>query len=106
MKCKILASSTQHLAVQVTTRTNVSEKTNGNSYQEGHLVFSVSKTLSQAEQRYLNTKREALAIVVVVKCFKQFFFPDIQLPKTVSASITRWDVSSMAYINDQTKFTS
>ena len=34
----------------------------------------ISKTLSQAEQRYCNIEREALAMVFVVKRLKQFLF--------------------------------
>ena len=40
--------------------------------QEGHAVSYVSKTLSQAEQRYCNDEREATAIVFMVKHLKRF----------------------------------
>ena len=40
----------------------------------GHPVMYISKTLSQAEQRYCNIEREALAMVFVVKRLKQFYF--------------------------------
>ena len=71
--------------------------------------------MSQAEQRYSNIEREALAIVFVVKRLKQFllgrkfnletdhrpleiiFAPNKELPKTVSARITRQAISLMAF---------
>ena len=78
-------------------------------------MIYVSKTLSQAEQRYSNIEREALAIVFVVERLKQFllgrkfnletdhrpvefiFATNKELPKTVSARITRWAISAMAF---------
>ena len=104
------------LKKEVTTTTDASEKAIGGVLsQEGHPVIYVSKTLSQAEQRYSNIERKALAIVFVVKRLKQFllgrkfnletdhrplefiFAPNKELPKTVSARITRWTVSLMAF---------
>ena len=104
------------LKKEVTITTDASEKAIGGVLsQEGHPVIYVSKTLSQAEQRYSNIEREALAIVFVVKRLKQFllgrkfnletdhrplefiFAPNKELPKTVSARITRWAISLMAF---------
>ena len=69
----------------------------------------------QAEQRYSNIEREALAVVFVVKRLEQFLFgrklnletdhrpleftfaPNKELPKTVSARITRWAISLMSF---------
>ena len=83
--------------------------------QEGHPVIYVSKTLSQAEQRYSNIEREPQAIVFVVKRLKQFllsqkfnletdhrpleliFATNKELPKPLSARITRWAFSLMAF---------
>ena len=59
--------------MEVTITTDASEKDFGGVLsQEGHPVIYVSKTLPQAEQRYSNIEREALAIVFVVKRLKQF----------------------------------
>ena len=104
------------LKKEVTITTDASEKAIGGVLsQEGHPVIYVSKTLSQAEQSYSNIEREALAIVFVVKRLKQFlhgrkfnletdhrplefiFAPNKELPKTVSARITRWAISLMAF---------
>ena len=104
------------LRKEVTITTDASEKAIGGVLsQEGHPVIYVSKKLSQAEQRYSNIERGALAIVFVVKCLKQFllgwkfnletdhrplefiFDPNKELPKTVSARITRWAISVMAF---------
>ena len=108
----------QHYSLEkeVTIITDASEKAIGGVlYQEGHPVSYVSKTLCQAEQRYSNIEREALAMVFVVKRLKQFlpgrkfyletdhrplefiFAPNKELPKTVSATITRWAISLMAF---------
>ena len=96
------------LEKEVTITTDASEKAIGGVLsQEWQPVICVSKTLSQAEQRYSNIEREALAIVFVVKRLKQFllgrnfnfeidhrpldfiFAPNKEHPKTVSARITR-----------------
>ena len=101
---------------EVTITIDASEKAIGGVLsQEGQPVIYVSKTLSQAEQRYSNIEREALAIVFVVKRLKQFLLgrkfnletdhrplefilaPNKELPKTVSARITRWAISLMAF---------
>ena len=61
------------LEKEVTITTDASEKAiDGVLSQEWQPVICVSKTLSQAEQRYSNIEREALAIVFVVKRLKQF----------------------------------
>ena len=78
-----------------------------------HLVIYVSRTLSLAEQRYSNRKRETLAILFVVKRLKDFLLdrklktetdcrpmefiidPNEELPKTVSARIRKWAISPM-----------
>ena len=103
---------------EVTITTDASGKAIGGVlFQEGHRVIYVSKTLSQAKQRYFNIEREALAIVFVVKRLKQvllgrkfhletdhrplefIFAPNKGLPKTVSARTTRWAISLMVFDN-------
>ena len=72
----------------------------------------------QAEQRYFNIEREAIATVFVVKHSKQFLFggkfnpendhrplelifaPNNELPKTVSARFTIWVISLMAFVHE------
>ena len=96
--------------------TDASEKAIGGVLsQEGHPVLYISRKLSQAEQNYSNTEREALAILFVVTRLKHFllgrrftlqtdhkplkylFAPDEEIPKTASARITRWAISLMGF---------
>ena len=104
------------LKKEVTITTDASEIANGGVLSQlGHRVIYVSKTLSQAEQRYSNIESEALAMGFVVKRLKQFlrgrkfnletdhrpmefiFASNKDFPKTVSARITKWELSFMAF---------
>ena len=101
---------------EVTITTDASEKAFGGVLsQEGNPVIYVSKTLSQAEQRYSNIEGEALGIVLVLKRLKQFllgrkfnlgtdhlplefiFAPNKGPSKSVSPRITRWAILLMVF---------
>ena len=82
---------------------------------EGHLVIYISRKQSSAERNYSNFKLDVLAIVFVVRRLKQnilghkfllktdhkplqyFFAPDGEIPKTVSARITKWASALMGF---------
>ena len=67
------------LKKEVTVTTGASEKTLGGVLsQEGHPVIYVSKTLSQAEQRFSNIEREALACFCGKTLEANFTWPEIQ----------------------------
>ena len=104
------------LKKEATVTTDASEKAIGGVLsQEGRFVIYVSRNLTHAEQDYSNIEQEALAIVFVVmrlnhfllgrrftlqteyKPLKYFFAPDEEIPKTVSARITRWAIALMGF---------
>jgi hypothetical protein len=101
---------------EVTLTCDASEKAIGAVLsQEGSPVMYLSRTLSQAEQRYSNIEREALAIVWSVKRAEKFLlgrtftiqtdhsplehiFGDKKgIPKVTSARLQRWAISLMLY---------
>nr|XP_047142341.1 uncharacterized protein K02A2.6-like [Hydra vulgaris] len=96
--------------------TDASEKAiSGILSQNGHPVLYLSRTLSDAETRYSNIEREALAIVwsahrarhfLLGRKFKlisdhrplEFIFDsNKELPKVTSARILRWAIQMMAF---------
>ena len=104
------------LEKEVTLTTDASEMAiAGVLTQEGHPVIYVSRKLSEAEQRYANIEREALAIVWSCQRLRQFligrkfslhtdhkplealFCPNRELPKVASARILRWATLMLAF---------
>ena len=92
--------------------TNASEKSiAGVLTQDGHAVIFLGRILTESEQRYSNTDREALAIVWCMERAKQFllgtkfilksdhrpleflFNQRRALPKVTSARLIRWDLT-------------
>jgi hypothetical protein len=115
----LLSSPTLQKEVSLTT--DASELAIGGVLsQDGHPVIYIARKLTSAESNYSNIEREALAIVYSVKRLRQFllgrtfklntdhrplqyiFAPNTELPKTVSARITRWAISLMAFDYDIT----
>ncbi|PAA69616.1 hypothetical protein BOX15_Mlig032248g1 [Macrostomum lignano] len=104
------------VSAPVCLRVDASEKSLGAVLvQSGHPVMFMSRALTQAETNYSNIEREALAIVWAVERARKMLLgkkfilqtdheplkfilnPCKNLPKTVSARLTRWALRLSAY---------